>query len=144
MLLTITKKELERIEKQMLPGIKTKICENKKVISVLKFWSFIFITILASFLYNGASFIVGFIVSFLCYALIVCLTLMCVLPIENYSVEIPTKKIKNAIIERLKKFYLPSDNIELLKTLYEKSLLAKDQKEKLEQFLVENDKNITD
>ena len=55
-----------------------------------------------------------------------------------------TNNIREAMIDRLKSFYLPDNNIELLKTLYEKSLLKKDQKEKIEQFLTKNGKTIVD
>ena len=59
-------------------------------------------------------------------------------------ITLSNKDIREAIIERLNSFYLPDNNIELLKTLYEKSLLKKDQKKKIERFLTINDKTIVD
>ena len=69
---------------------------------------------------------------------------LAVFPMKIYPVEIPTKNIKKAIVDRLKSFYLPDNNVELLKTLYEKSLLKKDQKKKIERFLTINGKTIVD
>ena len=59
-------------------------------------------------------------------------------------ITLSNEDIREAIIERLNSFYLPDNNIELLKTLYEKSLLKKDQKKKIERFLTINDKTIVD
>lgn len=93
---------------------------------------------------NVLPLISSFVLSLFNYIVMAFFAFLAVFPMKIYPVEIPTKNIKKAIIDRLKSFYLPDNNVELLKTLYEKSLLKKDQKKKIERFLTINGKTIVD
>lgn len=93
---------------------------------------------------NVLPLISSFVLSLFNYIVMAFFAFLAVFPMKIYPVEIPTKNIKKAIVNRLKSFYLPDNNVELLKTLYEKSLLKKDQKKKIERFLTINDKTIVD
>lgn len=143
MLLTITKKELERIETLMIPAINRDICENRKIISVTTCLGIISLA-LFTFLYcSGAlAFITSFILSLFCYILMLCFGIWSIFPVKIYHVEIPTKSIKKAIVEKLTNFYLLKDDAKFLKTLYDMSLLNKDFQEKLDQFLEKNKKSV--
>lgn len=96
------------------------------------------------FLYcSGAlAFITSFILSLFCYILMLCFGIWSIFPVKIYPVEISTKSIKKAIIEKLTNFYLPKDDTQFLKALYDMSLLNKDFQEKLDQFLKKNEKSV--
>lgn len=143
MLLTITKKELERIETLMIPAINRDICENKKIISVMTSLGAISLALFIFLYYSGAlAFITSFILSLFCYILMLCFGIWSIFPVKIYPVEISTKSIKKAIIEKLTNFYLQKDDTQFLKALYDMSLLNKDFQEKLDQFLKKNEKSV--
>lgn len=71
-----------------------------------------------------------------------CFGIWSIFPVKIYPVEISTKSIKKAIIEKLTNFYLPKDDTQFLKALYDMSLLNKDFQEKLDQFLKKNEKSV--
>lgn len=145
MLLAITKKELERIEHLMLPAVNSKICIKKKIISIMASLGVVSLAMFIFLVYNNVlPLISSFVLSLFNYIVMAFFAFLAVFPMKIYPVEIPTKNIKKAIVNRLKSFYLPDNNVELLKTLYEKSLLKKDQKKKIERFLTINDKTIVD
>ena len=71
-----------------------------------------------------------------------CFGIWSIFPVKIYPVEISTKSIKKTIIEKLTNFYLPKDDTQFLKALYDMSLLNKDFQEKLDQFLKKNEKSV--
>lgn len=145
-MLTITQKALERIESQELPLISDKASSRKARLFAMKVFGFSFLgALMAVFFYSDMSLTVGgAIFAFLSPGLIVFLACWMASPIEVKPTEVPSKDIKQAIIDRLRDFYLSDGNVALLKSLYDKSLLEKDQKEQIEQFLVEKNKTIVD
>lgn len=145
MRLTITKKELERIETLMLPAVNREICIKKKIISVMASLGAVSLAVFIFLVYNNErSLMDSFVYSLSGYMAMAFFAFLAVFPMKIYPVEIPIKSIKKAIVEKLTNFYLPKDNIQFLKTLYDMSLLNKDFQEKLDQFLKKNGKSVED
>lgn len=147
MLLAITKKELERIETMIAPTLIRKRYESK--VDWLLFRLYCLIVIVS---YIGIFCADISILSSLFLALTFPVPMGLIIieiskPIKKYltkRLKFDSEDIKEAMIERLINFHLPDSNIELLKTLYEKSLLKRNQKEQIEQFLAKNGKTIVD
>ena len=145
MRLTITKKELERIETLMLPAVNREICIKKKIIFVMASLGVASLAIFIFLVYNNVlPLISSFVLSLFGYIVMVFFTFLFIFPIKIYPVEIPIKSIKKAIVEKLTDFYLPKDDAKFLKTLYGMSLLNKDFQEKLDPFLEKNRKSVED
>lgn len=147
MLLAITKKELERIETMIAPVLVQKRYEKRvdKVLFSLYCLTFLFCFI--GVLRFGIIIPSSLVVAFFLASPVGFIAMIASKPIKQYlakRLKLLDKDVKGAMIDRLKSFYLPDNNIKLLKALYERSLLKKDQKEKIEQFLTENGKNIMD
>jgi hypothetical protein len=147
MLLAITKKELERIETMIAPTLIRKRYESKVDWLLFRLYCLIMIVSYIGIFCADISILSSL---FLALTFPVPMGLIIIeisKPIKKYltkRLKFDSEDIKEAMIERLINFHLPDSNIELLKTLYEKSLLKKDQKEKIEQFLTINGKTIVD
>ena len=147
MLLAITKKELERIETLIAPALVKKRHEKKVDGALLGFYCLIFSLLVIGIFGTGVILPYSLVIAFFLASPIALLLIAMSKMIKKYlekRITLSNKDIREAIIERLNSFYLPDNNIELLKTLYEKSLLKKDQKKKIERFLTINDKTIVD
>lgn len=147
MLLAITKKELERIETLIAPALVKKRYEKKVDGALLGFYCLIFSLLVIGIFRTGVILLSSLVIAFFLASPIALILIVMSKMIKKYlakRITLSNKDIREAIIERLNSFYLPDNNIELLKTLYEKSLLKKDQKKKIERFLTINDKTIVD
>ena len=147
MLLAITKKELERIETLIAPALVKKRYEKKVDGALLGFYCLIFSLLVIGIFRTGVILLSSLVIAFFLASPIALILIIMSKMIKKYlakRITLSNKDIREAIIERLNSFYLPDNNIELLKTLYEKSLLKKDQKKKIERFLTINDKTIVD
>ena len=147
MLLAITKKELERIETMIAPTLIRKRYESKVDWLLFRLYCLIMIVSYIGIFCADISILSSL---FLALTFPVPMGLIIIeisKPIKKYltkRLKFDSEDIKEAMIERLINFHLPDSNIELLKTLYEKSLLKRDQKEQIEQFLAKNGKTIVD
>lgn len=147
MLLAITKKELERIETMIAPTLIRKRYESKVDWLLFRLYCLIMIVSYIGIFCADISILSSL---FLALTFPVPMGLIIIeisKPIKKYltkRLKFDSEDIKEAMIERLINFHLSDSNIELLKILYEKSLLKKDQKEKIEQFLTINGKTIVD
>lgn len=147
MLLAITKKELERIETMIAPTLIRKRYESKVDWLLFRLYCLIMIVSYIGIFCADISILSSL---FLALTFPVPMGLIIIeisKPIKKYltkRLKFDSEDIKEAMIERLINFHLPDSNIELLKTLYEKSLLKRDQKEQIEQFLAKNGKIIVD
>ena len=147
MLLAITKKELERIETLIAPALVKKRYEKKVDGALLGFYCLIFSLLVIGIFRTGVILLSSLVIAFFLASPIALILIVMSKMIKKYlakRITLSNKDIREAIIERLNSFYLPDNNIELLKTLYEKSLLKKDQKKKIERFLTINGKTIVD
>ena len=147
MLLAITKKELERIEILIAPALVKKRYEKRVDGALLSFYCLIFSFLVIGIFRTGVIIPSSLVIAFFLASPIALILIVMSKMIKKYlakRITLSNEDIREAIIERLKSFYLPDNNIELLKTLYEKSLLKKDQKKKIERFLTINDKTIVD
>ena len=147
MLLAITKKELERIETLIAPALVKKRYEKKVDGALLGFYCLIFSLLVIGIFRTGVILLSSLVIAFFLASPIALILIVMSKMIKKYlakRITLSNKDIREAIIERLNSFYLPDNNIELLKTLYERSLLKKDQKEQIEQFLTINGKTIID
>lgn len=150
MLLAITKKELERVESKIVPTTFKKRYGDRIDWFIFGFYCLIILAFFVGFFYvdtTHTTYPKYLFLTFLFVPLMAMLVVAISKPIKKYLIEhkkFCTKSIREAMIDRFKSFYLPDNNIELLKTLYERSLLKKDQKKKIEQFLTENGKTIVD
>lgn len=147
MLLAITKKELERIETLIAPALVKKRYEKKVDGALLGFYCLIFSLLVIGIFRTGVILLSSLVIAFFLASPIALILIVMSKMIKKYlakRITLSNKDIRETIIERLNSFYLPDNNIELLKTLYEKSLLKKDQKKKIERFLTINDKTIVD
>ena len=147
MLLAITKKELERVEIKVASTTFKKKYEDRIDWFISGFYCLIMLAFFIGIFYVDIALPNSLFLIFLFSAPTAMIVIAISKPIKKYLIEhkkFYTNNIREAMIDRLKSFYLPDNNIELLKTLYEKSLLKKDQKEKIEQFLTINGKTIVD
>lgn len=147
MLLAITKKELERIETLIAPALVQKRYEKRVDRALFGLYCFTFLFCFIGALHFDLIIPSSLVVAFFLASPVGFIAMIASKPIKQYlakRLKLLDKDIKGAMTERLKSFYLPDNNIELLKTLYEKSLLKKDQKEQIEQFLTINGKTIVD
>lgn len=147
MLLAITKKELERVESKVLPTTFRKRYEDRIDWFIFGVYCLIILAFFVGAFCADIALPTSLFLIFLFSAPITIIVVAVSKPVKKYLIEhkkFCTKNIKEAIIERLKSFYLPDNNVELLKTLYERSLLKRDQKEQIEQFLTINGKTIVD
>ena len=150
MLLAITKKELERIETKINPTIIKKKYEDRIDWFIFGCYCLIILAFFIGCFYVDTTYTTYpkyLFLTFLFAPLMAMFAVALSKEIKKHFTKHPkfhTKNIEKAMIDRLKSFYLPNNNVELLKTLYEKSLLKKDQKEKIEQFLTINSKTIVD
>ena len=147
MLLTITKKEMQGVENIVTPKISKKECETKTE-TILSFSYFLVLFIIFTIIYSdNLPFLYCFGLSLACSGPAAIIFLIIANPLNEKLKKKSRPSIKGtkkAITDRLKSFYLPDSNIELLKTLYERSLLKRDQKKKIEQFLAINGKTVMD
>lgn len=147
MLLAITKKELERIETMIAPTLIRKRYESKVDWLLFRLYCLIMIVSYIGIFCADISILSSLFLAFTFPVPMGLIIIEISKPIKKYltkRLKFDSEDIKEAMIERLINFHLPDSNIELLKTLYEKSLLKKDQKEKIEQFLTINGKTIVD
>ena len=147
MLLAITKKELERIEVMIAPTLIRKRYESKVDWLLFRLYCLIMLAFFIGIFYANISLLHSLFLAFIFPIPIGLIVIELSKPIKKYltkHLKFDTKNIKEAMIEKLTSFYLPDNNIELLKALYEKSLLKKDQKEKIEKFLAKKSKTIVD
>lgn len=147
MLLAITKKELERVESKVLPTTFKKRYENRIDWSIFGVYCLMILAFFVGAFYADIALLTSLFLFFLFSAPAAMIVVAVSKPVKKYLTEhkkFCNKNIREAMIDRLKSFYLPDNNVELLKTLYEKSLLKKDQKEKIEHFLTINGKTIVD
>lgn len=147
MLLAITKKELERIEIKVAPTTFKKKYENKIDWFISGFYCLIMLVFFIGIFSVDIALPNSLFLIFLFSAPTAMIVIAISKPIKKYLIEhkkFYTKNIREAMIDRLKSFYLPDNNIELLKTLYERSLLKKDQREQIKHFLTINGKSIVD
>jgi hypothetical protein len=147
MLLAITKKELERVESKVLPTTFRKRYEDRIDWFIFGVYCLIILAFFVGAFYVDIALPKSLFLIFLFSAPTAMIVIAISKPIKKYLIEnkkFYTNNIREAMIDRLKSFYLPDNNIELLKTLYEKSLLKKDQKEQIEQFLTIHGKTIVD
>lgn len=147
MLLAITKKELERIEIKVAPTTFKKKYENKIDWFISGFYCLIMLVFFIGIFSVDIALPNSLFLIFLFSAPTAMIVIAISKPIKKYLIEhkkFYTKNIRETMIDRLKSFYLPDNNIELLKTLYERSLLKKDQREQIKHFLTINGKSIVD
>ena len=129
MLLAITKKELERIETMIAPTLIRKRYESKVDWLLFRLYCLIMIVSYIGIFCADISILSSL---FLALTFPVPMGLIIIeisKPIKKYltkRLKFDSEDIKEAMIERLINFHLPDSNIELLKTLYEKSLLKRD------------------
>ena len=147
MLLAITKKELERIETLIAPALVKKRYEKRVDGAFLGFYCLFFSLLVIGIFQTGVIIPSSLVIAFFLASPIALILIAISKMIKKYlekRITLSNEDIREAIIGRLKSFYLSDNNVELLKTLYEKSLLKKDQKKKIERFLTINDKTIVD
>lgn len=138
---------MQGVENIVTPKISKKECETKTE-TILSFSYFLVLFIIFTIIYSdNLPFLYCFGLSLACSGPAAIIFLIIANPLNEKlkkNSRPSIKGTKKAITDRLKSFYLPNNNVELLKTLYERSLLKKDQKEKIEQFLTINGKTIID
>jgi hypothetical protein len=147
MLLAITKKELERIETMIAPTLIRERYENKIDWLFSGLYCLIVLAIFVGIFCTDIALPNSLFLAFLLFTPTAMLVIAISKPIKKYLIEhkdFCAKSIREAMTDRLKSFYLPSNNVELLKTLYERSLLKRDQKEQIAHFLAKNSKTIVD
>lgn len=147
MLLAITKKELERIETMIAPTLIRERYEKKIDWLFSGLYCLIVLAIVVEIFCTDIALPNSLFLAFLLFAPTAMLVIAISKPIKKYLIEhkdFCTKSIREAMTDRLTSFYLPGNNVELLKTLYERSLLKRDQKEQIAHFLAKNRKTIVD
>lgn len=138
---------MQGVENIVTPKISKKECETKTE-TILSFSYFLVLFIIFTIIYSdNLPFLYCFGLSLACSGPAAIIFLIIANPLNEKLKKKSRPSIKGtkkAITDRLKSFYLPDSNIELLKTLYERSLLKRDQKKKIEQFLAINGKTVMD
>lgn len=138
---------MQGVENIVTPKISKKECETKTE-TILSFSYFLVLFIIFTIIYSdNLPFLYCFGLSLACSGPAAIIFLIIANPLNEKlkkNSRPSIKGTKKAMIDRLKSFYLPDNNIELLKTLYERSLLKRDQKKKIEQFLAINGKTVMD
>lgn len=138
---------MQGVENIVTPKISKKECETKTE-TILSLSYFLVLFIIFTIIYSdNLPFLYCFGLSLACSGPAAIVFLIIANPLNEKlkkNSRPSIKGTKKAITDRLKSFYLPDSNIELLKTLYERSLLKRDQKKKIEQFLAINGKTVMD
>lgn len=147
MLLTITKKELERIETLIAPALVKKRYEKKVDGALLGFYCLIFSLLVIGIFRTGVILLSSLVIAFFLASPIARILIVMSKMIKKYlakRITLSNKDIREAIIERLNSFYLPDNNINFLNLLYHKDILLRAEKKKIDKFLASKGKGILD